>query len=337
MKTKKKSKLTNDSSRQIDEHLHRISYREIKILWGILGNLSLTKEDLVQKRFLQTGVQYSDVSDFLNGLGLVRKSKGCIRRNTVSDETDDAIKIAIIERLLNRTTPYRILLNEFLGHFKNMNGRFEITMNSERRGRFGGIRNLLLELEFLDHDLDKPRYWVSPQYLTAFLDAKSVSASSPLDFQAILCAREKLGCEAELEIVKYETARLKNHPPLAKRIKHVAAENVSAGYDILSFTETKNVTGISDRLIEVKAVSPLDFKFFWSRNEIETARLHGQNYYLYLVPVSKTGFDLGKIKIIQNPFHQVYMNDDSWHRQDEIVSFWQKQSAPSKTEIEGNL
>jgi hypothetical protein len=77
--------------------------------------------------------------------------------------------------------------------------------------------------------------------LTAFLDATSVSANTPLDFQAILCAREKLGYEAELEIVKYETARLKNHPPLAKRIKHVAVENVSAGYDILSFTELECV------------------------------------------------------------------------------------------------
>ena len=328
MKTKKKSKLTNDFSKQVDQQLHRISFREIKILWGILGNLSSAKEELVQKRFLQNGIHYSDVSDFLNNLGLLYESKGCIRRNAVLGELDDEMKSAIVQRLLNRATPYRIPLNEFFGDFENVNGMFEVAMNSERRGRFGGIRNLLLELEFIDRDSDKPRYWVSPQYLTAFLEAKSVLPTSPLDFRAILIAREKLGYDAELEVVKYETTRLKKHLHIKKRIKHVAVENVGAGYDILSFTETENCVGFSKRLVEVKAVSSIDFKFFWSRNEIETARLQGKNYFLYLVPVSKGGFDLQKIRIIQNPFKKIYADGNSWARRDEVVSFWQ---APLKS------
>jgi hypothetical protein len=111
---------------------------------------------------------------------------------------------------------------------------------------------------------------------------------------------------------------------LTKRIKHVASENVGAGYDILSFTKMANRGGFSDRLIEVKAVSPIDFRFYWSRNEIETARIHGQNYFLYLVPVSKNGFDMQKLKIIQNPFKKVYLDCESWLRQEELVSLWPK-------------
>jgi hypothetical protein len=75
-------------------------------------------------------------------------------------------------------------------------------------------------------------------------------------------------------------------------------------------------------LIEVKAVSPTDFRFYWSRNEIETARIHGPNYFLYLVPASKNGFDMLKVRIIPNPFKRVYLDGKSWLRQEELVSFW---------------
>lgn len=322
MRTKKKSRLTNDYSKQIDEHFHRVSFREIKILWNILLKLSLTKEDFVRKRFLQDALHYSDVTDFLRQLGLLREAKGRIRRNANLGETDEEIKSALIQRLLERNTSYRLHINEFFGHFENADGKFEVLMDSEKRRQFGGIRNLLLELEFLDQDLDRPRYWVSSQYLTVFVDAKSISSTSPLELQNILCAREKLGHEAELEVLKLERKRLRHRSGLAKRIKHIAAENVGAGYDILSFTEAGDIGGFAERLIEVKAVSSMDFRFYWSRNEIETARIHGPNYFLYLVPASKNGFDMQKIRMIPDPFKRVYLDCKSWLRQEELVSFW---------------
>jgi hypothetical protein len=207
-----------------------------------------------------------------------------------------------------------------------VDGNFEIVMDSERRQRFGGFRNLLLELEFLEHDFSKPRYWISPQYLETFIAAKNVLPTSPLEFQAIIRAREELGGKAELEVLKFERARLRSYSGLVKRIKHVASENVGSGYDVLSFTELANRSGFSDRLIEVKAVSPTDLKFFWSRNEIETARIHGQNYFLYLVPVSKDGLDIQRVKIIQNPFKRVYLDNKLWPRREELISFWPKET-----------
>ena len=324
MKTKKKSKLTNDSSKQIDEHLHRISFREIKILWTILRDLSLTRTDFVRARFLQDALHYSDVTDFLKQLGVLRLAGDQIGAKENLGETDDEIKSALTRLLLERNTSYRLHLDKFLGHFQNVDGKFEVSMNSEMRRQFGGIRNLLLDIEFLEHDLGKPRYWVSFQHLTTFLEAKSNSSTSPLELQAVLRAREKLGREAELEVLKFESARLRNHPGLVKRIKHVAAENVGAGYDILSFTESANKAGFSDRLIEVKAVSSADHKFYWSRNEIETAQAHGSNYFLYLLPVTKSGFDIQKLKIIQNPFEVVFRSENNWMRQHELISFWLK-------------
>jgi len=326
MKTKKKSKLTNDSSKQIDEQFHRISFREIKILWAVLGDLTATRVDFVRARFSQDALHFSDVTDFLRQLGILAAAKGQMIKRGNLGKTDAEMKNGLVQHLLESNTPYRIHLNEFFRHFENVNGSFEILMDSEKRRKFGGIRNLLLDLEFLEQDSGKPRYWVSPQYFTAFIEAKSNSATSPLELQAVLLARAKLGWDAELEVLKFEAARLRNHPGLVKRIKHIAAENVGAGYDVLSFTESETESGFSERRIEVKAVSPIDFKFYWSRNEIETAQIHGQNYFLYLIPISKGGFDLQKLKIIQNPFKRVYSAKNSWLRQEEVISIWSKES-----------
>ena len=63
----------------------------------------------------------------------------------------------------------------------------------------------------------------------------------------------EIDSQAELAVLKFESKRLRNHPHLAKRIGHVSAEDVGAGYDILSFTESANGAEFSDRLIEVKA------------------------------------------------------------------------------------
>ncbi len=322
MKIKKRSKLTNDFSKQIDEQLHRISFREIKILWSILRGLSSTRTDLVRARFLQTGLHYSEVTNFLRQLGFLRVATGQIKRTGDLGETDEEMKSALVQALVARNTFFRTHINEFFGQFESADGNFEILMDAEKRRRFGGIRNVLLELEFLERDFDQPRYWISPQYLAPFIETKSALVTSPLELQAILRAREKLGRDAELAVLKFERDRLTNRRDLTKRIKHVAAENVSVGYDILSFTEAEGNDRFADRLIEVKAVSPTDFRFYWSRNEVEAARIHGSNYFLYLVPGSKNGFDMQKIRIIQNPFRRVYMNSDSWPRQEELVSFW---------------
>jgi hypothetical protein len=207
-------------------------------------------------------------------------------------------------------------------YFQSTDARCEIVMDSDKRRRFGGIRNLQLELEFLDHDSDGVRYWIAAQYLPAFIDAKSTSCTSASELRQIVSMREKLGRDAELEVLRYEAERLQSRPDLARRVQHVALENVGAGFDILSFTLLPNRTRFSPRLIEVKAVSPQDFKFFWSRHEIETARVHGVDYFLYLLPVSKCGFEIQKLRIVQNPFKHVYLKRESWLRQDEVVSFW---------------
>lgn len=322
MRSKKKSVPTNASSKQIDARLGRVSFREIRILGEILGGLSLKRDDFVRKRFSEAGDHYSDVAEFLKSLGLMGVARG--QASLVEDfvGSDEDLKGRVVRRLLEHDTPFSPHLAEFFNHFRSTDAGCEIVMDSEKRRRFGGIRNLLLELEFLDHDFDGTRYWIAAQHLPAFLEARSASCTSPVELGQIFRLREKLGHDAELEVLRYETSRLESHPDLARRIRHVALEDVGAGFDISSFTLLANGARFSPRLIEVKAVSSHDFKFFWSRHEIETARVHGSDYFLYLLPVSKHGFETQKLGIVQNPFEHVYLKRRLWLRQEELVSFW---------------
>jgi hypothetical protein len=322
MRTKKKSGLTNVSSKQIDAQLHRVSFRDIKILGDILSGLSLKKEEFVRKRFSETGVHYSDVAGFLKNLGLLHVAKG--QAGVAGDFVGacEDLQDLVVRHLLEHDTSFSPHLYDFLNHFRSTDGRWEIVMDSEKRRRFGGIRNLLLDLEFLDHDFDGVRYWIAAQHLPAFLESRSTSCTSPVELRQIMSLREQLGRDAEIEVLRYEAARLQRRPDLARRIRHIALEDVGAGFDISSFTLSTNRVRFRSRLIEVKAVSPHESKFFWSRHEIETARVNGSDYFLYLVPASKNGFEIQKLRIVENPFEQVYLKHRLWLRQEELVSFW---------------
>jgi Domain of unknown function (DUF3883) len=317
----------DDSSSEIEQQLHRVSFREIKMLWSILSALALGTADLVRARFLQSGLHYSEVVSFLAELGFLRVTAGKIRK--ISDLSDDneKLKQQALQNLLTRETRIQAHTNKFLSRFKAIGTKFEIVMDKERRQQFSGVRNVLLDLDFLERDFDKLKYWISAKYTPFFIESISAVPTSAPELQAILRAREQFGHDAEIAVLKFERHRLRNCPNVATGIDHVSAKDVSAGYDIHSFTKSPSAHTFLDRRIEVKAVSVLNWHFYWSRNEIEAARKHGRNYFLYLVPALRSGFDIANVKIIQNPFKRVDLNAESWCKQEELASFWCRMTA----------
>ena len=76
------------------------------------------------------------------------------------------------------------------------------------------------------------------------------------------------------------------------------------------------------KFIEVKAVSPKDSRFHWSRNEMEWAERLGPQYYLYLVPVeAKSTFNLQSLEVIQNPYQYFFNPSNPWQKKVEVYSF----------------
>ncbi|MGQ7890629.1 DUF3883 domain-containing protein [Paenibacillus sp. WC2504] len=132
------------------------------------------------------------------------------------------------------------------------------------------------------------------------------------ELQAILELQAQSGREAEDHALRFEKRRLQEQGLVAEavRIECISDRLVNAGYDILSYTTSAPKP---NRFIEVKSVGP-DRSFYWSRHELEVARVLGSQYYLYLVdqtdPIEPT------VDMIENPY--VYI---SLHAQLEPIQY----------------
>lgn len=120
------------------------------------------------------------------------------------------------------------------------------------------------------------------------------------------------GEEAEKFVLGFEEDRLIGK----KKIDWVAEYSTSDGYDIASY-ETVN-SKEHDRFIEVKSYHGHPY-FFWSRNEIDIARIKKSNYYLYLVDRSRMNSSGYVPIIIQDPYNNVLKNNSQWEQRVEKI------------------
>jgi hypothetical protein len=185
------------------------------------------------------------------------------------------------------------------------------------------LRNFLIELDLIYVDKNNIKYIISDDYLILITDLKKTEQLSPNDLLIIQHRKAELGKAAEHEIIEYERQRLSLSPQFVPLIDHVALKDVMAGYDIKSFEDHTDRDGNPiARFIEVKAVSPWDYRFYWSRNEIEKAILYSTNYYLYLLPViGENKFALENLRIVANPYSNIYQNTNNWNKTEELLSF----------------
>lgn len=137
------------------------------------------------------------------------------------------------------------------------------------------------------------RFWTvaddhSKAFLTGARDANKKPprrAKSAERLAADLARQAEAGAAAEAWVVQYERERLSDHP-LRDQIRQVSEDDVSAGYDIVSFASVHSIR--HDRFIEVKSHGERKV-FHWSRNEIATAVEFGEDYALYLVDRDRCG------------------------------------------------
>ncbi|MGZ3811698.1 MAG: DUF3883 domain-containing protein [Mucilaginibacter sp.] len=130
-------------------------------------------------------------------------------------------------------------------------------------------------------------------------------------------AQEELGLQAELFVLAYEKRRLNKHP-LSGMISRISEDHTNAGYDIESFNDVETI--LINRFIEVKSFSG-NVSFYWSSNEIETAKEKKDQYYIYLVnreDIGKPGYNP---LMISDPYKNIFENSH-WHRNVESYKFY---------------
>jgi hypothetical protein len=131
---------------------------------------------------------------------------------------------------------------------------------------------------------------------------------------------------AEKAVIDLELGRLTYISITPNEIEHISLQNALAGYDIKSFENYYDSRSRRiERYIEVKAVSVDDYKFYWTRTEMGIAKVFGEKYFLYLLPVvANNTFDFEKLLIINNPFRNICLDQMEWTKQEEIASFSKK-------------
>lgn len=170
------------------------------------------------------------------------------------------------------------------------------------------FRNFLIQFQALIEQPDGGLL-IAEQYEEVFAELqKNVRRKMTLeDLRCQLQQQEEQGDIAEAFVLEFERRRLIDNPMLDK-IKQISKIDVTAGYDIISFSD--NSAMIYNRFIEVKSYKGKPH-FYWTKNEIDTAKLYGERYYIYLVDIDNIDNPDYLPKIICNPINTVF-DSDMW-------------------------
>lgn len=310
-----------------------ISFHQIKVLINIFYSLSELKHEFIKNWFQPDAQNYKETLDFLRGLKLVKVKDDIIIlteefKKVIKEykQNESIINNFLLKKLINSKNIFSREIFTYLSNFKIYNDSFEYTPTIKKRLKESGIRNIFIELGLIWYDRQNKKYEITDNYILDFINYIENRKMTLEELQFKLKKQEDLGKAAELEIIKYEKNRLKKNPQLLKYIEHTSKCNILAGYDIKSCELGKNDFQTPElRFIEVKAVSILDCRFNWSRNEIDKSKLYGMQYCLYLLPMIKgKRFDIKKLKIIRNPYKNIFKNKNKWARQEEKYSVWER-------------
>jgi len=304
-----------------------INFKEIRSLIEIIITLKKKNYEYISDRYKLIGSNFNKNSKLLIDLGLIKLQNNTITTSNLlrgisldSKYKNKEIKKIILESLLKKNSGE---VSNFLNKFKPSKNVFIYKPYTRKRLKETGIRNFLIELGLVKYKINEDYYSINNEYISIYSDFIKQRSLTPEAFHQIETKRKEIGDLAELEILKYEIERLKDFPDIAEKIEHTATEDVGAGYDIKSFEiPDDNFSKKEIRYIEVKAVSILDYKFNWSKNEIQQSRIYKNHYYLYLLPVITSKiFDLENLIIIKNPYTKIF-NKNDWEYEENGFSIW---------------
>jgi hypothetical protein len=115
--------------------------------------------------------------------------------------------------------------------------------------------------------------------------ATSLNSHRPLtlaELEALIAQRREMGSDAEAWVLEFERERLKSagYPIEAAAVALISELDVCAGYDIESF-DGESPALAPNRFIEVKSTATNQCTFFWSTNELASARRLDLKYWIY--------------------------------------------------------
>lgn len=304
----------------------KIKLSQLHMLCNKIAESRIRQVDYIKEKYSEDALWFDETLELLKDLKIVRGNSDELipSKNFFSFcGSSEDYKRKFLPILFSADGNVSQKLREFLANFQIEKDKIIFNATPSEKIKFSDTRNLLLELEFIISSDDNNSYFVNSLYTELFFQKINQRKISPSAFKKIQSDKDEIGLMAEDAVIEFEIARLTDIPIEKSEIEHTSQKNVLAGYDIKSFENhlDENSSRI-ERYIEVKAVSVQDYKFFWSKNEIEIAKIFGEKYFLYLLPViSRITFDFENLLIIANPFKNIYSNQLEWKKEEESVSF----------------
>lgn len=296
-----------------------ISVQRVFALLEILNEATFPTEKNIARLYSQYSECFTDILDFLIHLKLIRK-KGSKLTLTKKMPFEDirTRKDWLLSEIIHENNRYGSEIKDYLKCYKVEKGFLIFEATDHLRSRFSDVRNFLMEMGIVSYDKFRDRYILSTDYISLYSFAKQIDeAISPAYLDISTAQKGEIGLDAEHEIIAYEGKRLGKN--LANKIDHVSLRNCAAGYDIKSCTLINN-NHVVPRFIEVKAVPAISFRFYWSQNEIAVAKVLRDLYFLYLLPVNRTGsFSLLDMKIIADPYISVLNTPNYWSTETNVT------------------
>ena len=310
-------------SRKAFENLR---YAHVCTLLDIIDLVKLDNLPYIRKKFGESAEGFDEVVSFMTKLGVVMSDgqKLNMKVNSLTSNSDYR-RSEIIRMLLSKTSRYRKEMFSFINQFKIIEGEMTYSPSDQSRSSESGVRNFLIEVGIVTHDMKTQKYVLMPEYASLFASARnSANYTSPRLLENIVEDRNNIGFKAEELIVKYERARIGTS--YADLVDHVSLRNCAAGYDVKSVSIDKDGQ-VVPRFIEVKAVSPTTFQFYWSKNEVAVARALSCWYYLYLLPCKRIGqFEIDRLMIVSDPHNTVLAENSDWITEpDALICYTKRQ------------
>lgn len=291
-----------------------VRLHNVRVMLDLLSEGDLREKEYLRRRYTERARHFDATLAFLKHSDIVDEHGKVLqptRNGRVAELRGRALPQVLLQRLIEGNSPYRDEVMSYLRQFRVIDGRAVYRPTTEQRSPESELRNFFMELGVVFYDKTNGQYELATDHYSLYLLAvRSASPTRPSEVRKGRKDNEDIGFAAEIAIMGFERERVGKR--FADRVRHVAATDASAGYDIESVT-VQAEDQLSPRFIEVKAVSPEDYRFYWSANELAMAQSLRSWYHLYLLPTNAHGaFRIELLRIIRDPHIAVLGRPDEW-------------------------
>ena len=273
----------------------------------------------IRKLFAENAEGFDEVVSFLSRLRVISCKGDRLRMLVDWPKSDGDYRGAeIMHRILSTRNRYRTELFRFMSQFRLVGDEISYSPSDQSRSSQSAVRNFLIDVGIVKYFSGTKTYLLMPEYASLYVSARdNASLISPTHSENRAKAQQEIGRAAEELILKYERKRVGSG--YANKVDHVSLRNCAAGYDIRSLSIGASGQ-ITPRFIEVKAVSPRSFRFYWTKNEVDVARALSHWYHLYLLPVNREGqFEVNELLVIRDPCSTVLSKSEGWETESDTL------------------